>query len=193
MKIALSLPIVVEGKYDKIRLENIFDAPIITTDGFGIFKNGEKAEYIKKLALKNGIIILTDSDSAGNMIRNHIKGILPNVNIINVYLPEIKGKEKRKQTPSKQGLLGVEGISDQIIVDAFKRAGITSQKAEGEKITKLDLYNIGLVGAKESFHARKSLLKRLGLPTTLSANALLDALNTLYTKKEFEEIIERND
>ena len=193
MKIKLDKPIIVEGKYDKIRLENIFDAPIITTEGFGIFKNTEKAAMIKALAKKNGVIILTDSDSAGNLIRGHIKSILPTDKIINIYLPEIEGKERRKSAPSKQGLLGVEGIEVKIIIDAFQNAGITAQKPQGETLTKLDLYNMGLVGGADSTQRRRRLLKKLELPTSLSTNALLDAINTLYTKQEFIELTERKD
>lgn len=193
MKIKLDKPIIVEGKYDKLRLENIFDAPIITTEGFGIFKNTEKAALIKALARKNGVIILTDSDSAGNVIRGHIKSILPTDKITNVYMPEIAGKERRKSAPSKQGLLGVEGIDDKIIIDAFKKAGITAKKERGEALTKLDLYNMGLVGSADSTQRRKELLKKLELPTSLSTNSLLDAVNTLYTKQEFIELTERKE
>lgn len=186
MKIKLQKPIIVEGKYDKIRLDNIFETPIITTEGFGIFKNKDKKDFIKRLAEKGGIIILTDSDSAGNMIRNHLKSFIPNDKIINVYLPEIVGKEGRKTAPSKQGLLGVEGIDDDIIISAFDRAGVIKEReVSGEKITSLDFYNLGITGASNSAELRKNLLKKLGLPTTLSASSMLDAINFLYTKDEF--------
>ena len=188
MKIKLNSPIIVEGKYDKIRLENIFDAPIITTEGFGIFKNTEKMLFIKKMAEKFGVIVLTDSDSAGNVIRNHIKGFVSADKIKNIYLPEIKGKEKRKPAPSKQGFLGVEGIDDEIIINAFSRAGITEQKQNFGSLTKLDLYNMGLVGGSESAEKRKALLEKAGLPKNLSVNALVDALNMLYTNEEFIEL-----
>ncbi|MBR5451938.1 MAG: DUF4093 domain-containing protein [Clostridia bacterium] len=190
MKIKLERAVIVEGKYDKIRLENIFDAPIITTDGFGIFKNKDKKDYIKRLAEKGGIIILTDSDSAGIMIRNRLKSFLPNDKIINLYLPEIIGKEKRKTAPSKEGLLGVEGIDDEIIISAFERAGIVGNKCENcDKITKLDLYNLGITGGENSSNYRKELLKKLSLPTGLSTAAMLEAVNFLYTKEEFQKLV----
>ena len=190
MKVKLDSPIIVEGKYDKIRLENIFDTPIITTEGFGIFKNKDKKDYIKRLAQKGGIIILTDSDHAGIMIRNHLKSFLPNDKIINVYMPEIIGKEKRKNAPSKQGLLGVEGIDDEVIISAFERVGAIGNCLENsDKITKLDLYNLGITGGENSASLRKELLKKLALPTGLSVNAMLDAVNFLYTKEEFVKLI----
>ena len=186
MRIKLQKPIIVEGKYDKIRLENIFQTPIIITEGFGIFKNKDKKDFIKKLAEKSGVIILTDSDSAGIMIRNHLKSFLPNEKIINVYLPEIVGKERRKSVPSKQGILGVEGIDDEVIISAFERAGVVgSKEVVGDKVTKLDLYNLGIAGGDNSAGLRKELLAKLSLPTGLSTASMLDAINFLYTKEEF--------
>ena len=190
MKIKLDSPIIVEGKYDKIRLENIFETPIIITEGFGIFKNKDKKDFIKLLAQKSGIIVLTDSDSAGIMIRNHLKSFVPNDKIINIYLPEISGKERRKSSPSKQGILGVEGIDDDIIVSAFERAGVIGTKRESnDKITKLDLYNLGIVGGEQSARLRRELLAKLSLPTGLSTMSMLDAINFLYTKEEFLKLI----
>ena len=190
MKIKLDSPIIVEGKYDKIRLENIFETPIIITEGFGIFKNKDKKDFIKLLAQKSGIIVLTDSDSAGIMIRNHLKSFVPNDKIINIYLPEISGKERRKSSPSKQGILGVEGIDDDIIVSAFERAGVIGTKRESnDKITKLDLYNLGIVGGEQSAKLRLEILAKLSLPTGLSATSMLEAINFLYTKEEFLKLI----
>jgi ribonuclease M5 len=190
MKIKLDSPIIVEGKYDKIRLENIFETPIIITEGFGIFKNKDKKDFIKLLAQKSGIIVLTDSDSAGIMIRNHLKSFVPNDKIINIYLPEISGKERRKSSPSKQGILGVEGIDDDIIVSAFERAGVVGTKRESnDKITKLDLYNLGIVGGEQSAKLRSEILAKLSLPTGLSATSMLEAINFLYTKEEFLKLI----
>ena len=190
MKIKLDSPIIVEGKYDKIRLENIFETPIIITEGFGIFKNKDKKDFIKLLAQKSGIIVLTDSDSAGIMIRNHLKSFVPNDKIINIYLPEISGKERRKSSPSKQGILGVEGIDDDIIVSAFERAGVIGTKRESnDKITKLDLYNLGIVGGEQSAKLRSEILAKLSLPTGLSTMSMLDAINFLYTKEEFLKLI----
>lgn len=190
MKIKLQQPIIVEGKYDKIRLENIFDTPIITTDGFGIFKDKDKKDFIKKLADKGGIIILTDSDSAGIMIRNHLKSFVPKEKVINIYLPEIFGKERRKAVPSKQGILGVEGVDDDIIVSAFERAGVIGIKHKAiDKITKLDLYNLGFTGGEQSAKLRKELLAKLRLPTGLSTAMMLDAINFLYEKEDFLRLV----
>ena len=185
--IKLRQPVIVEGKYDKITLENVVDALIISTDGFGIFKNKEKRDMIRLLAEKNGIIIMTDSDSAGNMIRAHIKNIVGNSKIINVYVPVLKGKEKRKNAPSKEGILGVEGMTRDIIIDALQKSGVVGEEKvlSGRKITKTDLFCMGLSGGENSSQKRKKLLKKLSLPQSLSPNAMLDILNTLYTYEEF--------
>ncbi len=185
--IRLNSAVIVEGKYDKIRLENIIDATIITTDGFGIFKDKEKCRLIKLLAEKCGIIILTDSDNAGQMIRKHIEKIVPKNQFKSVYLPEILGKEKRKNAPSAQGLLGVEGTEDAIILKALERAGIIGEplKTQGRKITKTDLYNIGVSGTAGSKEKREALCEFLNLPKTLPANSLLDVLNSLYGFENF--------
>ena len=149
--IKLDKPVIVEGKYDKITLENIVDTLIITTDGFGIFKNKEKCDLIRCLAKKNGLIIMTDSDSAGAVIRSYIKKIASDCEIINVYVPELSGKEKRKDKPSKSGLLGVEGMTPEIIENALKKSGVFSVKTEERrKITKADMYAFGLSGREDS-------------------------------------------
>ncbi len=191
MKIKIDNPIIVEGKYDKIKLSNIFDARIITTEGFGIFKNSDKEAMIRRLAEKTPIIVLSDSDGAGMVIRNRLKSILPENKIINIYLPEIEGKERRKRQASKQGLLGVEGTNDEIIIEAFKKAGIGESKSQEERVTKLDLYNLGLAGASESGDKRRKLLEEMKLPKNLSANSLLEMINVFYTREEFLEILER--
>lgn len=185
--IKLHSAVIVEGKYDKIRLENIIDATIITTNGFGIFKDKEKCNLIKVLAQKCGIVILTDSDNAGQMIRKHIEKFIPKNQFKSVYLPEILGKEKRKTTPSAQGLLGVEGTEDAIILNALRRAGIIGEplKTQGRKITKTDLYNIGVSGMAGSKEKRESLCEFLNLPKTLPANSLIDVLNSLYGFENF--------
>ena len=190
--IKLRQPVIVEGKYDKITLQNVVDALIISTDGFGIFKNKEKRDMIRQLAEKNGIIIMTDSDSAGNMIRAHIKNIVGESKIINVYVPVLKGKEKRKNAPSKEGILGVEGMSRDIIIDALQKSGVVGEEKvlSGKKITKTDLFCMGLSGGENSSQKRKELLKKLSLPQSLSPNAMLDILNTLYTYEEFCEVAE---
>ena len=183
--------IVVEGKYDKIKLSSIFDAPIIVTDGFGVYKNKEISSLIRFYADNGGIIILTDSDSAGFRIRNHIKGLVSNDKITNVYIPEIIGKEKRKDKPSKEGTLGVEGIDKDIIIKAFENAGVlfentvSDNRKSDECISNLDLYNLGLIGMSGSKRKRQELLKDMNLPSHISTNALLELLNRVMTKKEF--------
>ncbi len=179
--------IIVEGKYDKIRLANIVDATIITTEGFRIFKDAEKTALIKLLAQKRGIVILTDSDRAGQMIRKQVEKIAGKENIKNVYLPPIMGKEKRKTTPSADGVLGVEGTDDEIILNALARAGITGEEkaVQGKIITKTDLYNMGLSGTDCAAEKRAELCRRLSLPDFLPANTLLDVLNSLYGYDDF--------
>lgn len=179
--------IICEGKYDKIRLSGIFDTVIITTDGFGIFKDPEKKALIRLLAENCGLILLTDSDSAGQMIRKYLEQLVPRDRVKNLYLPEIKGKEKRKSSPSAAGLLGVEGTDNEIILAAAKRAGILSEITDvpKKKITKTDLFNLGLSGGVGSKEKRKSLLSYLKLPTILTANSLLDVINSFYSYEEF--------
>lgn len=186
--IRLDRPVIVEGKYDKIALENVVDALIITTDGFGIFKNREKCDLIRQLARKNGVIIMTDSDSAGAVIRSYLKKIISDCEIINVYVPELRGKERRKAKPSKSGLIGVEGMSPEIIEEALKRSGVFSVKKEnGRKITKTDMFVLGLSGREDSSLKRKDFLRFLGLPESLSSSAMLDVLNNMLTADEFCE------
>lgn len=185
-RIKLKQAVIVEGKYDKIHLSQLVDAVIITTNGFGIYKDSDTAELIRHYAKTTGIIILTDSDSAGNQIRGRIKSIVPEGKIYNAYVPEIFGKEKRKTSPSKEGKLGVEGISPKLIIEALERAGIgqdTSQ--EREKVTMTDFINMGLSGGKNSGELRKKLLSQLGLPQSLTARATLDAVNSMMSKDEF--------
>lgn len=182
--------IIVEGKYDKIKLSSVINAVIIPTDGFRIFKDKEKIELIKSFAEKKGIIILTDSDSAGFIIRNHIKGCIKDGKIINVYVPDIYGKEKRKEKPSKEGKLGVEGIDKDIVIEAFKKAGVFfTDKEKEHKITKIDLYEDGLIGGENSSNKRKKLLESLRLPELLTTSSMIDVLNSLYTLEEYREKI----
>ena len=185
--INLNEAVIVEGKYDKIKLSSFIDALIITTNGFRIFKNKQKRAWIKDLAKTRGIIILTDSDRAGQIIRNHIKSFVNDGKLYNVYIPQILGKEKRKLEPSKEGTLGVEGLKNNILIDAFKKAGIFSENKKSADITNIDLAEVGLIGADNSAKKRKILLKKLGLPDFLSSKQLLDVLNTSYTKDEFKE------
>lgn len=182
--------IIVEGKYDKIKLSSIFDAPIIVTDGFGIYKNNEISDLIRFYAENGGIIILTDSDSAGFRIRNHIKGLVSSDKITNVYIPEIFGKEKRKDKPSKEGTIGVEGIDKDIIIEAFNKAGVLTNsesafEQKGDCITNLDLFDLGFIGMKNSKRKRQELLKSMDLPSHISTSALLELLNKVMTRNEF--------
>lgn len=187
--IKLDRPVIVEGKYDVIRLSNIIDALIIKTDGFGIFKDKEKQSLLRRLAGKKGIIVLTDSDSAGFLIRNFIAGIVPPEKITHVYIPDIFGKEKRKEAPSAEGKLGVEGICEELLLESFRKAGVTATASVGKRrlITNIDLYEAGLSGGKDSAKKRKELLKRLSLPERMSASSLIKILNSFVTYEEFEK------
>lgn len=189
-KIKVSQAVIVEGRYDKIKLSNIIDAFIIETNGFGIFKNKEKLRFIKKLANERGIIILTDSDHAGFMIRNYISSGVPKDRITNVYIPDIFGKEKRKKEPSKEGKLGVEGMGCQVLLEALQKANITCEKSVNDNpVTKYDLYELGLSGTPDAKENRKRLLKKLDLPEFLSTNALLSCINNMMTREEFYKLI----
>lgn len=191
-KLKIKEAIVVEGRYDKNTLSQVVDAVIIETSGFGIFSDKEKLKLLRDIAQKRGLIIFTDSDGAGFMIRNHIKGSVDNDRIKQAYIPDIMGKEKRKRTGSKEGKLGVEGMKPAVIRDALIRAGATVentdavQAKQGKDITKTDLFCMGLSGGEGSAVKRAKLIKALELPERLSADALLDVLNALYTKEEFE-------
>lgn len=185
--IKIKQAVIVEGKYDKIRLSNIVDAVIIPTNGFMIYKDKETAELIKTLARTVGIVILTDSDSAGFQIRSRIRNIARGGEVINVYIPDIAGKERRKREPSKEGLLGVEGIDDKLLIEAFRKAGVLAdeQPPKTDPITKADLLDLGFVGGEGSAERRAELQRRLGLPARLSANMLIEILNVMYTRGEF--------
>ena len=181
--------IIVEGKYDKIKLSSIVDAVIIITNGFGIFKDREKLELIRYYAEKTGIIILTDSDAAGRKIRGYIKGAVGGGRVINVYIPDIFGKEKRKTKPSAEGKLGVEGIDARILLEAFEKSGITaSQGVRRSDITRLTLYELGLSGGPNSSVLREKLQIRLGLPRQLSAGSLIEVLSTMMDSTELARI-----
>lgn len=183
--------IVVEGKYDAIKLESIVDATIITTEGFGIYRDVEKQNLLMTLAQKRGLIILTDSDSAGFMIRNFIGSKVPEECITNVYIPDMYGKEKRKDKPGAEGKLGVEGIPIDVLEDAFHRAGIDTDKVErdGRMITRLDFYEDGLLGGENSKSKRLELLHKLGMPERMSTTALIKVINILVTYDEYKELI----
>ena len=191
--IKLTQCVTVEGKYDKQKLSRILDATILATNGFRIFKDREMRRLIQTLAEQNGIIILTDSDSAGFKIRNHIKSFVPARQITNVYIPEIAGKEKRKREISKEGLLGVEGIPDEIILKALMQAGITPEHktTSGCKITKLDLYEDGFSGGPDSAAYRKLLLQYLNLPHYMTANSILEMINATMTAEDYHLIVKK--
>lgn len=188
--------IIVEGRYDKIKLSSMIDGIIIETEGFGIFKDKDKQKLIRKLAETKGIAILTDSDSAGFIIRNFITSIVPKEYITNVYIPDIYGKEKRKDSPSKEGKLGVEGVSAEILKEAFKKAGIgvsQSETNERKKITLNDFFDDGLTGDTQSKRKRTDLLKKLDLPERMSTKAMLDILNTFITYDEYKKLVESEE
>ena len=179
--------IIVEGNYDKIKLSSCVDALILTTDGFDVFKNREKLELIRTLAEQIGVILLTDADRAGFTIRNYVKQGIGKDKLKHAYIPDIKGKEKRKDTPSKEGLLGVEGMEKELLIDALLKAGATVEGeeasgapsgAEGRLLTKLDLYQDGFAGGADSAQKRRALLRALHLPQRLSANMMIDVVNT---------------
>ncbi len=184
--------ILVEGRYDKNTLSQIVDAAIFETSGFGIFKNREQMALLRKVAQSRGLIVFTDSDGAGFVIRNHVKSAIPTQYLKHAYTPDIMGKERRKSAPGKEGKLGVEGMTRDVILEALRRAGATfeekAQKSSGD-ITKQDMATLGLSGGKNSSFLRLQLLKKLDFPEKMSANALLQALNLLYTLDELTHIV----
>ena len=184
--------IVVEGRYDKNTLSQIVEATIFETGGFGIFRNAEQMALLRMVAEHKGLIVFTDPDGAGLVIRNRIKGAIPNAYLKHAYVPDIMGKERRKRHAGKEGKLGVEGMSPEIILDALRRAGATMDDRETEKsvaITKQDMMAYGLSGCKNSAEKRLALQKKLGFPEHMSANALLQALNFLYTPETFAQVM----
>lgn len=188
--IKVSEAVIVEGRYDKIKLSNILDALIIETNGFGIFKDKERLAFIRRLARERGIILITDSDHSGFQIRNYIANGISKDRIKHIYIPDIYGKEKRKKEPSKEGKLGVEGISDDILIKLFEKCGVDCKAVSPEnRITNYDLYAAGISGTENAGIKRKKLLRSLDLPEFLSVNSLLSYLNTQMTKDEFENYI----
>ena len=184
--------IVVEGRYDRNTLSQVFDAVIVETSGFGVFNDREKLALLRRLAEARGLVVLTDSDGAGFVIRNFLKGAIDPALVKQAYIPDIAGRARRKRAPSKEGKLGVEGMKPEVLIEALRRAGATlggeepARRAGG--ITKATLYELGLSGGPGSAEKRRALLKELDLPEKLSANALLDVLNALYTEAELREI-----
>lgn len=192
--IKINEAVIVEGKYDKIKLSGILDTIIIETDGFAIFKDREKQNMIRFLAEKRGLVILTDSDSAGFKIRSFIKGITKCENVKNVYIPDVYGKEKRKTEFSKEGKLGVEGMKAQVIIDGLKKAGVIcdeNDKKTSREITHTDFFEDGISGGENSSRTRKALARELELPERISSSSLLKIINSYMTYEEYKNIIEK--
>ena len=190
--IKLDKPVIVEGKYDKIRLSGFIDAVIIETDGFRIFSDKEKRAFIRQLAKTKGIIVMTDSDSAGFRIRNFIRNISSDGEVINVYIPDVFGKEKRKTEPSKEGKLGVEGLSEDVITQALSKAGVfhtESENTQCRQVTVTDLFEDGLTGSDNSRERKQKLLKSLSLPSKMSNSQLLKLINTFMTYDDYKKAV----
>lgn len=187
--------IVVEGRYDKNTLSQIIDAPIFQTNGFGIMKDRQTLSLLRKVAEKRGLIVLTDSDGGGFVIRNYLKSAIEPKYLKHAYIPDVLGKEKRKSAPGKEGKLGVEGFDPQTLLERLRAAGATIEgeavSATNQQITKQDLVELGLSGCKNSSELRKKLLKRLELPEHMSANAMLQAINLLYSRQELLDLVEQ--
>lgn len=185
----ISEAVIVEGKYDKLKLSNFLDTLIIETNGFAIYKDKEKLKFIRKLADERGIVILTDSDHSGFQIRNYIAAGISKDKIKHIYIPDISGKEKRKAQPSKEGKLGVEGMSDELLLKLFNKADISSKKVTHDApVTNYDLYALGFSGTPNAKQNKKKLLKSLDLPEFLSTNSLLSYINSSMTREEFIEL-----
>lgn len=191
-KIYLKQPVIVEGRYDRMKLQEFIGSLIIATDGFRIFKDKEKQYMIRTLGKKYGLVILTDSDKAGLVIRNHIKSIAGGCRLTQLYIPQIIGKESRKAKPGKENLLGVEGMELSLLRELFAKHGLTEDNAQKSKdpITKQDLYLDGLSGGPGSELKRKALMKRLGLPPYLSANAFLEVCNSLLDRQSYQKMVQ---
>lgn len=188
--------IIVEGRYDVNKLKQLVDTIVIETGGFSIFNNREKLQLIRRIAAQRGILILTDSDGAGFVIRNYLKGAIPKEQVRHAYIPQIAGKERRKAQASKEGTLGVEGVPDQVILDSLYRAGVTvigESELQTQKITKADFYEWGLSGEKGSVERRQKLLRKMQLPSHMTANALLEFINAVADYEQVKEWIKDID
>lgn len=185
--------IVVEGRYDKNAVSQVVDAVVVTLGGFAVFNDKEKLAFLRRLAEKQGLILLTDSDGAGFVLRNYLKGALPKDKVKQAYIPDVKGKERRKRRGSREGKLGVEGMPPAVLLEALRRAGATFEDGPPADrkgaLTKADLFALGLSGGPGSAEERRRLLKRLDLPEHLTANALLEALNLLFDREELEALL----
>ena len=186
--------IVVEGRYDKNALSQVVDAVILETSGFGVFQDSERLKLLRRLARERGLIVLTDSDGAGFVIRNYLKGAIPPDQVKHAYIPDVYGKERRKRAPGKEGKLGVEGMRPDVLRQALLQAGATVEGEEAAaprgELTAADLFALGLTGTPDASARRAALLRRLDLPSHLSSKALLSVLNALYTPKELAQLLE---
>ncbi len=189
--ITLSMPIIVEGKYDKIRLKSLIDSAVIDIGGFKIYHDTEKLNLIKRLADKTGVIILTDSDAAGFQIRSFLKSAISAEKIVNVYIPDVMGKERRKTKPGAEGKIGVEGMDTAVLLEAFERAGVIGsvRKSTGG-VTAADLYEDGITGRPGCTELRRKFIKELALPEHISSKSLLEVINTLLNLQEYKKIVE---
>ncbi len=193
-KLTIPFPIIVEGKYDKIKIRSIADACVIQTDGFGIFKNHEKLALIRQLSKNNPIILLTDSDGAGKVIRSHLTTAIPKDRLIQLYIPKIEGKERRKDTPSAEGTLGVEGMEASLLRELLAPFSDPeyADRTRENPLSKLDFYEDGLTGAPNSAKKRDELAQKLSLPDGMNANALLEAVRILVSYEEYLTLVGRN-
>ena len=188
-KLRLKSPIVVEGKYDKIKLSSIIDSRIIVLDGFGVFKDKEKHDMLRRIADVSGLIVLTDSDGGGLVIRNHLRSIISPEKLTHLYIPEVAGKERRKESPSKEGLLGVEGIDTDVLYDLLLPFETESVQSDIRRVKRSDLYEDGFMGGAGSSEKRKALCRECRLPQNISSNALVEALELLYSYDEYKKIL----
>jgi len=195
-RLKIPFPVIVEGAYDKLRLQNLIEAQILTTDGFGVFHKSEKTKLFRALAARTPIIVLTDSDGAGKLIRSHLTSILPPDRLIHLYVPRIKGKEKRKESPSAEGVLGVEGMENDLLYRLFlpyADANAVLLRAEENPLSKLDFYEDGLTGGEDSRRRRDAFAEKLGLPAGMTPNALLSAVRILCTYEEYCRLVGRSE
>lgn len=195
-KLHIPFPVIVEGKYDKIRLSNIMEGQIITTDGFGVFRQEERRLLLRRMAEVSPLILLTDSDGGGKVIRSHLTGMIPRDRLIQLYIPPVKGKERRKAAPSAAGLLGVEGMADELLYELLRPYSVEAGASAATRLldnplSKADLYRDGLTGHPDSSARRDELCRRLGLPTGMTSGALLSALRMLVSYEEYVEIMEQ--
>lgn len=195
-KLHIPFPVIVEGKYDKIRLSNIMEGQIITTDGFGVFRQEEKRLLLRRMAEASPLILLTDSDGGGKVIRSHLTGMIPRDRLIQLYIPPVKGKERRKAAPSAAGLLGVEGMADELLYELLRPYSVEAGASAATRLldnplSKADLYRDGLTGHPDSSVRRDELCRRLGLPTGMTSGALLSALRMLVSYEEYVEMMKQ--